>query len=274
MTDQLVPSVSIVNLVNQRAGVLAKLKQVLDLLAEAENLATAAKIDFPTFVIDDSGRRHGGSLRLSGRYADSKKPGEVEEAIRRFIDASAWQYLMAESGLRTFMDAATREKWRKALSEEKVPELTEANIEATFASLYSARGEMFEQGVIACFKSLSWHYKTNLPQKFGKRIVIAHMTGYYSSSKCDQLDDLMRVFHVLDGKPEPDHRGGMYALLSNAGAFYRDKTGKCENDYLKLKWFKNHNAHIEFRRLDLVEKLNGIIAKHFPNALPAPRGDA
>jgi hypothetical protein len=272
MTKEIVKSVSIANLINQRAGVLAKIKEALDILGTAEQLAIAGNIGFPEVVIDNSCRRFGGSMRIGGRYFDAKERAEIDEAIRRHIDASAWQYLMAESGLRTFMDAATREKWGKALSEDKVPELTAANVEATFASLYNARGEMFEQGVIACFKALSWHYKTNLPQKFGKRIVVSYLTGFHNHNKCDQLDDLLRVFHILDGKPEPDHRNGMYAELSKAGAFYGSRTGTFENVYIKLKWFKNRNGHVEFRRLDLVEKMNGIIAKQFPNALPAPRG--
>src|ERR1700726_622839 len=74
---------------------------------------------------------------------------------------------------------------------------------------------MFDQGVIECFKKLSWEYKTNLPQKFGKRIIVSYLTYPYgiNSSAVDRLDDLMRVFHVLDGKPEADYRQGCYVQL-------------------------------------------------------------
>ena len=60
---------------------------------------------------------------------------------------------------------------------------------------------MFDQGVIECFKKLSWAYKTNLPQKFGKRIIVSYLTYTYgiNNNAADHLDDLMRVFHVLDG---------------------------------------------------------------------------
>ena len=40
---------------------------------------------------------------------------------------------------------------------------------------------------------------------------------------------------------------------------------------MSFRVFKNGNAAITFTRLDLVEKLNKIIAKHYPNALPAPK---
>lgn len=267
-----VKSVSIANLVNQRAGVLEKMKRALDLIGEAEASAKAANIGFPCLLIDNTMKNHCGQHRITGgAYFDPKARAEIDENIRHYIDASAWQHLMHESGLRTFMDAETRKKWDDALRGNEVPELTPENIESTFRDMYASRGSMFDQGVIACFKALSWHYKTNLPQMFGKRIVVTNLTGWHSHNKCNQLDDLQRVFHVLDGKPEPDHRAGSYPTLSQAGAFYNKTTGKLETEYLKIKWFKNHNGHIEFTRLDLVERMNAIIAKHFPGALPYDR---
>jgi hypothetical protein len=236
MTDSLVKSVSIANLLNQRTGILAKVSQALALLAEADQLARAAHVDFPSVLIEKTGRYVNGSLRITGRHAAERDRQDAQAFIQRFLDASAWEYLMSESGIQTFMNAATREKWSEALGGETIPPLTEDNISATFATLYASRGEMFDQGVLSCFKSLSWQYKTNLPQKFGKRIVVSYLTGHYNHQrKCNELDDLMRVFHVLDGKPEADHRHGIYVNLSDAGAFYRSPTGMMQNDYLKIR---------------------------------------
>lgn len=82
------------------------------------------------------------------------------------IDSRGWNYLRSESGLRTFIDAQAREQWRKQLVNGDVPELTAANIEATFTQLYGVRGDMFERGVIECFRRLSWDYRTNQPFRF------------------------------------------------------------------------------------------------------------
>ncbi len=131
---------------------------------------------------------------------------------------------------------------------------------------------MFERGVIACFRSLAWCYKTNLPQKFGKRIVVTYLTGSASYTRCNELDDLVRVFSVLDGRPEPDYRGGINSKLSAAGLNgWTAKAGIVDTEYLTIRTFKNHNGHVTFKRLDLVEKMNRIIAKHYPGALPAPK---
>lgn len=253
-------------MVNQRAAAIERLNKAIALIEEASAIAMQANIGFPDVVIDRYYSRRGhNSIRLSDRES-------AEKAIREIIDASAWRYLMAESGLRTFMDAKARDKWDTQIGEGDVPELTAANVEATFRSLYHARGDMFERGVIECFRGLSWHYKTNLPQKFGKRIVMAHLHcgGYCSyTQKSNHMDDLMRVFSVLDGKPEPDHRGGTNQLVGSALRESKAYPKLAENDYMTIKLFKNGNGHVAFKRLDLVEKLNAIIAKHYPGALPA-----
>ncbi|BEM02001.1 hypothetical protein SM14VA2_44130 [Serratia marcescens] len=36
----------------------------------------------------------------------------------------------------------------------------------------------------------------------------------------------------------------------------------------KIKYFQKGSAHIIFKRPELVEKLNDIIVRHFPSALP------
>lgn len=72
------------------------------------------------------------------------------------------------------------------------------------------------------------------------------------------------MFSVLDGKPEPDHWHGMSSLISDA---QRQRKTEAEHDYFHLRWFKNGNGHLTFTRADLVEKMNLILAKHYPNAL-------
>jgi hypothetical protein len=38
-----------------------------------------------------------------------------------------------------------------------------------------------------------------------------------------------------------------------------------------LRLFRNGNGHLCFKRPELIDAMNAIIARHFPNALPAPR---
>jgi hypothetical protein len=256
-----VKGVSLDNLLNMREAVHERVAQAHRLLREADELGRAA---------------HLGGVREALTYWRDRRTAELlddsgEDALMQVLDATGWQYLMSESGLRTFMDQEARERWDKQIAERKTPPLTAANIASTFRELHAARGEMFERGVINVFRSLSWHYKTNSPVKFGPRIIINYLMHSYGAGfltfnhgRGDQLDDLERVLHVLDGKPEPDHR---HALCARIRAAHGQHERGVDTDYVSLKWFKKGSAHIKFKRQDLVEQMNRIVAKHYPNAL-------
>ena len=47
----------------------------------------------------------------------------------------------------------------------------------------------------------------------------------------------------------------------------RERVQCCQDDYFSLKWFKKGTEHVGFRRADLVNKMNSILAKHHPNAV-------
>jgi hypothetical protein len=101
---------------------------------------------------------------------------------------------------------------------------------------------------------------THLTQKFGKRIIVKYLCYTYgiNHNSVEQLDDLMRVFHVLNGKPEGDHRQGIYAKLSDAFRVHAGYPKVFENEYLSIRLFGNGNRHILFKRLDLVDAMNSV----------------
>lgn len=271
----LVKSVSIDNMLNQRDAALAKITTALDLLTEAQTLARSAGVGFPRFKLDES------------RYSvynllDPQSRDDAQAKIRRVVDAGGWQHLMNESGLRSLMDAKAREQWDRDIDEGKFPEFTRDNLTSTFSRLHNSRGEMFERGVINVFRALSWEYKTNRPFAFGKRLVLRYITsktsggngtsiGYANSRNCNEIDDLVRVLAVLDGKPEPDHRNGTYGRVMSAS---RDDPPVIEHEYYSARLHRNGNAHLLFKRPELVAKMNAILAKHYPGALAYDRSVA
>lgn len=185
------------------------------------------------------------------------------DSMEKSYDAEAWKYLMDASGLESLMSSSASKKWHKQINEREAPPLTKENIIATFKDLFVQKDEIFEDGVIEAFRSCSWDHKTNQYVKFGKKVIFAHL---YGDSHLHKVDDLRRVLYVSDGKPQPDHRHGVWAK------FFRDDTiGLFEDDYVQVEKFKNGNVHCKFKRPDLTQKLNAILAKHHPNALPAPR---
>jgi len=266
MTD-LVPSVSIAALILKRDAMVERIRQAHTLLGEANELAEG--------LFGDECRGHRLGLVNHRSRRDFSSEAGLNEMIRE-VDGRAWSYLLRESGLKTFMDAEAREKWFKAINKNDVPPLTQQNIEATFSALYESRGEMFERGVIAIYCSFSWDYKTNSPVKFGKRLVLRRIvdTGAYptvSHRGSNELDDLTRVLSVLDGKPEPDYRHGTYQRMIEAR--WPRESKDIELDYFSVRGFKNGNGHLTFSRQDLVDRMNAILAKHYPGALLGPGRD-
>lgn len=263
-----IPSISIANLLQQRDAILTLVQDAVEKITQAYTIAEAAQLGFPDVTISREYRGHG--MNMTGPYAKQK---EIQETIQACVDAGGWDRLIKDSGLRSVMSAAKRKEMQEAIHTKKVPALTREAITTTFKTLHESRVEMFQQGVIECFQRLSWHYKTNQPQKFGKRIVVSYLTSYGSGyvPQCDQLDDLLRVFHVCDGKPEADHRRSTYHLVSEAMQATDTWPKLAANDYFAVRLYKNQSGHVTFTRPDLVTRLNRIIASHYPDALPAPK---
>jgi hypothetical protein len=215
---------------------------------------------------------------------------QIQTAIAR-VDAACWSEVLARTGLEQMMDQQARAEWRTQLDELTMPAFTEANVLATFTALAGQRDEIFERGILNVFRKLSWNYKTNDPVRFGKRLVVTyaceHFTRRTKAGKlrtdcygpthtfAAKLDDLVRVFSVLDGKPEPASDQGAWALLRRQDWMTSDSDATTKDaelhGYLRFRGFKNGNAHITFLRLDLIDELNRILAKHYPAALPPAR---
>jgi hypothetical protein len=264
----LVSSISIEGLLNQRESVVNQLRTAISLLADVNRFTEDAHM-----FTGSEYRRFAWIVDGANRSENSLLSHKSLPIIIKRLDSALWGKLMAESGLLSFMDSKARAEFREKIDKCETPELTHENIEETFKALYASRDDMFDRGVIRCFKALSWDYKTNNPFRFGKRIIVSYLRsfGSFNHRQLDDLDDLQRVLRVLDGKLEEDHRNGLSSRLRAAPGAYSDKgAGKHDDEYAEIKWFKNGNGHITFKRPDIVDKMNTIIAKHYPGALPAP----
>ena len=205
----------------------------------------------------------------------TEKTDKAMKAITRNIDRRIWRELMNKSGMLSLMDADARDEWHKSLEKDDIPAISEDNILSTFRQLHQIKEEVFERGVINVFKNLSWDYKTNNPCYFGKKIIVNNLVKYdkwgYSLSwgwRRDQLADLERMLFLLDGETIPDNRHDVTIRLMD---FIRDNPRQqvFEDDLFNVHFFQKGSGHITFKRMDLVEKMNDIIAKHYPGMLAA-----
>lgn len=194
------------------------------------------------------------------------------KAITCNIDRSIWRDLMKRSGMIALMDAQARDEWYGSLEKGDIPAISEKNILSTFEQLHRSKVEVFERGIINVFKGLSWNYKSNSPCKFGKKIIVDGLVQYdrwgfhfRHGRRREQLSDLDRMLNLLDGKPVPENRNDLAVRLD--AHVSRQHSSVFEDEYVSIRYFQKGSGHITFKRLDLVDKMNDIIAKHYPGTL-------
>ena len=202
-----------------------------------------------------------------------EKPETAMKAITRNLDRGIWCDLMKKSGMLSIMDAQARDQWYRNLEGDGIPAVSEANILSTFEQLHLNKGDVFERGVINVFKGLSWDYKSNSPCKFGKKIIVTGLVKYDRWGfglnwgwRRDRLSDLERMLMLLDGKPVPDNRADITRRLADHIHANRH-SNRYEDEMFSIKYFQKGTAHITFKRPELVDKLNDIIARHYPGML-------
>lgn len=245
-------------MLNQRAAVADRLEHARQLLLEAHILADAAHLGSIRDLL--SPRRH-------HPYDIHLLDDDGLHNALHVLDGPAWVYLMHESGNRTFMDRTTRQQWDEHIAKGDYPDFTKDTVTPTFGTLHFSREDMLERGVIESFRRLSWDYKTNQPFKFGTRIIVQYLVdqwGGLNYRALDELEDLHRVFCILDEQPKPDHRDGIASQMRRTCA---DTHTQWSGRYFAIKWYRKGTGHVTFLCPELVTTLNLILAKHYPHAL-------
>ncbi|HGK4318930.1 TPA: DUF4942 domain-containing protein, partial [Klebsiella pneumoniae] len=263
--NELILSTSIERVVTGRDTALKRIEQLIQQLDAISELTSEI----------GGGTAQDWAMKAGHRYDSwlTEKADKALPAIIRNIDRSIWRDLMLKSGMMALMDAQARDQWHKNLEEGDLPAISEANILSTFEQLHLNKMDVFERGIINVFKGLSWDYKTNSPCSFGKKIIINNLVAYnrwgFSLNwgwRRDQLADLERMLFLLDGKPIPDNRSDISTRLME---HIRDNPAKdvYEDEFFRIRYYQKGTAHLAFKRLELIERMNDIIAKHFPGML-------
>ncbi len=181
------------------------------------------------------------------------------------LKQAAWLKIIDLTGIKTLMDSKSHQAMYKDLQENPM-EVTKANILSVLQDLYSRKDTILANSLINVFKRLDRDYKSNSRQAIklsGKKAIIFVGTGFGRTiSNCDQITDLDRILHFMDGKSmTTDCRETMGYKVA-----YGDSE-EVESEYLRVKMFKNGNAHIYFKRPDLIDQCNRLIAYYHKNQL-------
>lgn len=197
--------------------------------------------------------------------------------ITKQIDRGVWGHVVKATNLDKLMDKAEREAFARQC-EENPPPATAENVLATMERLLGDADLIFKRGIANAFSKLDRRFRSHDGFKIGSRMVLSRAFNDFGSwnhyaNHADTLIDVERVFHILDHKPQPDRMGGIVGKIDeakrNASRGLKLQQFEVEDDYYRVVVYGNGNAHLWFKRKDLVQKVNLILADYYGAAVGA-----
>ncbi|WP_243374595.1 DUF4942 domain-containing protein [Geotalea sp. SG265] len=212
-----------------------------------------------------------GSFDVIRRNSTEVSPDEVKKVCEE-IQRQAWRCIVDRLEIRRILSVKRREELDRQLSGDRyhdikpLPEITEENILAMLQDGMAKAQDYAKEAVYEVFDWLRPHrgrnsdLKTNLKWQIGKRVIVHAVEKGFTRGKFrvnyhrdKEITALDNVFHMLDGRgPLKTHHGPLYDAINDSP----DGTG--ETDFFRFRCCLNGNLHIEFKRPDLVAKVNSI----------------
>lgn len=272
MTD-LVPRATVIELEGHRTVAIERYAAAFDALAAASDAHGRATVRpyGPGFNFGT------GTYRSEATFSAPKDRDKFLEAATKQVDRGMWNHLVMASGLERLMDRTERDAFRKQLADDPPP-ATAANVWATFQRLAGDAPMIFQRGLALAFAKLDRRFRSHDGFKIGSRIVFTRALdplwgGWNHYARQDEaLRDVERVFFVLDGQEQPERYAGIVGAIDEQRMASRNlklQPFEAVSDYFRVKVYGNGNAHLWFKRDDLVEKANRVLAEYYGAALGA-----
>lgn len=196
------------------------------------------------------------------------------EKSRKHVIKNAWKYVIKKTELRSYMTEKRSKELDAQIENNELPSLTAENILTTLHGLSGRVDALLNESIAETFDWLrptsSWgtgKLKTNIKYKVGRKAIIYGVEPNYGNGfrTCYSYDQRWRalgnVFSLLDKQGVKKYP---YDFLTRFNAALKDyqTDNVYEDEYFRIKPYKNGNAHIEFLRMDLLAELNRIGAGH------------
>jgi len=206
--------------------------------------------------------------------------------IKRKIHRQVWRAILDKMDVWKVLSLKRADELRDRLEKGELPPVTEEEIFTMFEAMSQNAPDFAKEFALEVYEWLTpgnksnsrWEAeyvtnKRNARDELGKKVILGWMienqsawssqpfsTNYRNHDKLAALD---RLFCLLDGKPAPEVNTYQSPLVAAINTV--DSGGYGETEYFKFRACQNGNLHIEFKRLDLVQKLNEIAGN--PTAL-------
>lgn len=205
-----------------------------------------------------------------------------EAGAIKALDAKFWSEALSLTDVLDHMPQARRTQWHRQLTawkdsryvpgakpEEDLPEFEEGVVRDTLTALLNMRQQFLAERVDGLFRGLSGEHVTNVPEGFGKRMIIAYVLdsfGYVNHDRAGLINDLRCVIAKFMGRDEPRHY-----VSSHLVEKLKQRWGEwvtVDGGSLRVRLYKKGTAHLEVHP-DMAWRLNATLAHLHPMAIPA-----
>ena len=209
---------------------------------------------------------------LWGREISDYNLPQAGEASAQYVAKNAWRYVIDFCGITAYMTEKRLGELRAQMDGGHFPALTPENVLSTLQGFTGQVGTLLEESAQEVFdwlrpwnpRSRAGQLKTNQRWKLGYKAIVtsaveANWThGYHLNSHREaNFRSLGNVLSLLDGKGAQHYPDDLYTQL-RVGLEQAKAGESVSTPYLTLKPYRNHNAHLDFLRHDLVDKLNAL----------------
>jgi len=189
------------------------------------------------------------------------------EKLRKDMDYKYWHQCLEENQIEKYLTTTDKEKLYEKLS-ANTPEF---NVENVYNTIYGFVGskeatatnmikKIYEEITNIIFKksgskNTEKRIQLEIPKSFRATIFYRCIPSYVSSSnsRFNLIDDLERACYLIDKGIQPDRQENITSLTDTV---LRKNEMFVDSKYLEIQFFKNGNAKITFKNLDVLEKLN------------------
>lgn len=235
------------------------LKAVVDIKAGFALISGAEKSLNNTFAME-----HWGTIQVRSPYNHSSPDYSDVASSIKVLERDVWGALIERMDIRRMVGI---QRWREIsdqLEKGELPEITEVNVINFAQNLLKQLPDMLTEAVGEVFDFLRPQrssYKTNSELEIGRKVILTNMVELWSLNtyrvnghRSQHLTALENVFSALAGQGQINKR--YRSALETEVA--ETRTAQGETPYFRFKLYRNGNMHLEFKRLDLLKRLNQI----------------
>lgn len=277
MNTDLVPRTTLSRICTYRAQALQLFESAYDALRAADAAILAAKQAAAAAApgVNRFNYHSDSAKKAFLRGLDIPERDVFLATARKLTDTDVWAYLVDLTDLQRLMDKTAKDQLNQQLLTDP-PEATKDNIVATLRQFALDADTIFKRGIAECFSNLDRRFRSHDGWKIGSRVILSGAFNEYGSwsyyrNHRDTLRDIERTFFVLDEKTPPPNYGGIVGAVDSSRHGFGAHQSTAESDFFRIRVYQNGNAHVWFKREDLVEKANKLLAEYYGAAIPEER---